>query len=44
MQNTVFENVQPAVLRLVYLTYNDKVVCTGIILTLYQIWLDENRK
>ena len=35
MQNTVFENVQPAVLRLVYLKYDDKVVCTGTILTLY---------
>ena len=34
-QNTVFENVQLAVLRLVYLKYDDKVVCTGTILTLY---------
>ena len=44
MQNTVFENVQPAVLRLVYLKYDDKVVCTGTILTLYQIWLDKKRR
>jgi len=34
---TLLENLQLALLHLVYLTCNDRVICNGTMVTLYQV-------